>query len=236
MIARSLLAGPLAAALACAALAATGALAPANALASQGDVAATSTYLQANYTLMQAAAARIRQAETTLHSLQHKIDGECGGAAANSPENSQSEQLSNEVIGTMVLSAYHLDTAAGRTFVRAVRGLHWSNATLTHAVRMYASQVNKELSMAVPKLCDDVRSWAASGFQTLPADTIPFDNAFLSSWVAPGDLPAGLARYETGSEGPLLKRTVHLEEEVTELEAREVTTWGNIMDELLLLP
>jgi hypothetical protein len=219
-----------------AALVACLALAPASALASQADVATTSAYLQANYAFVQSASARIGQFESKLRSLQHQIGQECPAAAANSPENTDSEQLSNEVIGTMVLTASRVDVAAAHVFVRAVRGLRWSSAALTRTIRGYASQVSRFAALAVPKLCSDIRSWTASAFQSLPASTIPFDQAFLSSWVAPGDLPSGLASYETGAERPLLARTAHLENEVTELEAREVSTWGNIMNELNLLP
>ena len=71
---------------------------------------------------------------------------------------------------------------------------------------------------------------------TLPGSTGAFDARFMPNWVSVGELPAALARYETPSERPLIRRTEHLEEEVAELEAREVETWGQIMNVLELWP
>ena len=159
-------------------------LAPAAAVA--GNASATRTYLNANYALVHAAHTRIHQVESTLRGLLAKVRGECPLAAAGSPEESQSEQLSNEVIGTMVLTAIRLDLPAGRAYVQAVRSLRWSSSSLTRSVHAYADKVARMITLPVPKLCQDVRSWAASGFKALPAATAPFDAAFLASWVSPG--------------------------------------------------
>ena len=185
---------------------------------------------------MHAAYTRIHQVESTLRGLLAKVRGECPLAAAGSPEETQSEQLSNEVIGTMVLTAIRLDLAAGRAYVQAVRSLRWSNSSLTRSVHAYAEKVAKMISLPVPKLCQDVRSWAGSGFKVLPAATGPFDTAFLGSWVSPGFLPAALKPDEGAAARPLVRATEKQESDIVELEAREVETWGKIMDSLELLP
>ncbi len=208
--------------------------APASAAA--GNASATRTYLNANYALVHAAQTRIHQVESTLQGLLAKVRAECPLAAAGSPEESQSEQLSDEVIGTMVLTAIRVDLAAGRAYVRAVGSLRWSNSSLTRSVHSYAQKVAKMISLPVPALCQDVRSWAAGGFKALPAATEPFDAAFLASWVSPGFLPSGLRPYEGGSLRSLVRRTEKQESDIVELEAREVETWGKIMDSMELLP
>ena len=218
-------------ALVCAALA----LAP-SALASSRDAATTSSYIHANYTLVHAAHSRIKQVESTLRGLVAKIHSECPLAAAGSPQETQSEQLSNEVIGTMVLTAIHLDIPAGKAFVSAVRRLSWSNGSLTRSVRAYASKVSRMIALPIPKICSDVQSWAHSGFKTLPSFTEPFDRAFLGSWVSPGFLPAGLSRFESSSVHGLVHTTEHMESDIVELEAREVETYAKIMDTMQLLP
>jgi len=157
-------------------------------------------------------------------------------AAAGSPQDAQSTQLSNEVIGAMVTAVVHLDPLAAREFVSAAGPLTWSNRALTRTVHAYISKVKTLAALAPPKLCSDIESWAASGFRTLPASTIGFAPRFMSAWVAPGELPTALARYETAAEDPLLQRTNHLESEFTELEAREVETWSQIMNALALWP
>jgi hypothetical protein len=81
-----------------------------------------------------------------------------------------------------------------------------------------------------------VQSWAHSGFKTLPSFTEPFDRAFLGSWVSPGFLPAGLSRFESSSVHRLAHTTEHMESDIVELEAREVETYGKIMDTMQLLP
>ena len=208
--------------------------APAPAAAS--NASATRAYLSANYALVHAADTRIDQVESTLRGLLAKVRGECPLAAAGSPEEAQSEQLSNEVIGTMVLTAIRLDLPAGRAYVQAVRSLRWSSSSLTRSVQSYAQKVAKMITLPVPRLCQDVRSWAASGFKVLPAATEPFDAVFLASWVSPGFLPPALRPYEGASVRSLVRSTEKQESDIVELEAREVETWGKIMDSLELLP
>jgi hypothetical protein len=207
-----------------------------SAVASSRDVATTRAYLRANSALVRAAHTRIGRIESTLRGLLAQVRRECPLAAAGSPEETQSEQLSNEVIGTIVLTAVRLDIPAGRAYVAAVRGLSWSNASLTRSVRAYASKVSRLIALPVPKLCSDVRSWAHSSFNTLPSATEPFDQAFLGSWVSPGFLPAGLHSSETSEERGLVHATEHEESDLVELEAREVETYGKIMDAMELLP
>jgi hypothetical protein len=212
------------------------ALAPATSLAGQRDAAATEAYIQANYRLVQAAASNIHPIEATLRGLLAQVRGECPMAAAGSPQDAQSTQLSNEVIGAMVLTAGRLILPAARRFVSAAGRLTWSNPGLTRTVHAYVSKVRTLVALTPPNLCSDVESWAASSFHTLPATTVAFAPRFSSAWVAPGELPAALAQYETAAERPLLQRTNHLESEFTELEAREVETWGQIMNAVELWP
>lgn len=214
------------------------ALGPADALAGQGDIATTRTYIQANYRLVQLTASKIGPIEATLRDVRSQVLRECPRAAAGSPQDTDSEQLSNEVIGAMVTAAVHLvEAPASRAYVRTAGRLDWSNRALTSAVHAYANKALGLVALAPPKLCSDVESWAASGFRTLPASTAVFAPRFMSVWIAPGELPTSLAQYETAAERPLLRRTQQLEEKFTEMEARAgVETWGEIMDGLALLP
>jgi hypothetical protein len=211
------------------------ALAPCALASSSREVAATSSYLHANYALVHAAYSRIKQIESRLRGLLAQIRRECPHAAAGSPETEQSVQLGNEVIGTLALTAIHLDIPAGEAFVGVVRGLSWGSASLTRAVRGYAAKVSRMISLPIPNLCGDVQIWARSGFTALPSFTEPFDTAFLGSWVSPGFLPAGLRRYEPASVHRVVRSTEREEGAIVELEAREVVTWGKIIDAIGLL-
>lgn len=214
------------------------ALGPADALAGQGNIATTNAYIQANYRLVQLTASKIRPIEATLRGVRSQILRECPMAAAGSPQDTDSEQLSNEVIGAMVTASVHLvEARPSREYVRTAGRLTWSNRALTRAVHAYANKALGLAALAPPKLCADVKSWAAGGFRTLPASTAVFAPRFMSLWIAPGELPPSLAQYETAAERPLLRRTRQLEEKFTEMEAHiGVETWGEIMDGLRLLP
>jgi hypothetical protein len=204
--------------------------------ASPRDVAATSAYLQADYRLVRAGVSKIPKVEAALRGVLARVRRECPRAAAGSPQDPQSTELSNELIGALVTAVVHLDLPAGRAFVRAVSPLRWSNARLTAQVQTYARNVRTLVGLAEPHLCADVRAWAASGFRTLPATTTVFAPRFMDAWVALGELPAGLAASTTGAERGLVARIKRMEARFTDLEAREVATWGAAMSALELWP
>jgi hypothetical protein len=208
---------------------------PATAQASS-DAASTAAYLQANYALDSYAASHIRAAEATLSGVLRGIRRECPQAAAESPENTDSEQLSNEVIGAMVTTVVQHNLPVASRFIKAVAPLRWSSAKLTHAIHSYVANVKVLETLTVPHVCADVKSWVASDYRTLPASTVSFDARFMPAWVAPGDLPGSLTAYETPAERALARRSAQLEQQWTEFEAREVETWGQIMDEMVLQP
>jgi hypothetical protein len=212
------------------------ALSPARAGASSADVASTKTYIQANYALVQAARSHLTAAEHAPRRVLAQVRRECPMAAAESPQNADSTQMSNEVIGAMVLTAYHLDRPAGKGFVRAVSRLHLGDRRLANAVRGYANQLGTLLKLPVPNLCADVRAWVASAYETLPASTASFDRRFMPAWVAIGLLPGRLSAYERPEEQGVLARTRAIEVQITDAEARAVETWGEIMNELGLSP
>jgi hypothetical protein len=211
--------------------------APASSLATSSDAAATQKYIQANYALVQAGSSKLGAARAALRSTQRGIEGECPRAAAESPQNADSTQLSNEVIGAMVTNAYHTDVPAGNRFIRATQGLRWSSRSLTTAVQSYVHSIKVLNALAPPNVCADVRAWVASGYQTLPTTTVRFDQQFMPNWVAIGLLPGGLSAFEQSSQRGIVRRSNALEEQLTEFEAGDgVETWGNIMNALVLNP
>jgi hypothetical protein len=209
---------------------------PSVAAADAGDAASTQAYLQANYTFVRYFTSHIPAARAEISSVLAGVRRDCPSAAAGSPEEVDSEQLSNEVIGTMVTTVIQHNLPPIRTAIRAVAHLHWSNGALTRAIQAYAAKGKVLSSLAVPHLCADVKAWVASDFQTLPASTASFAPRFMSVWVAPGFLPAALSPYENAEERALAHRTAKLEQQWTEFEAFEVETWGNIMNALVLQP
>jgi hypothetical protein len=219
-----------------------GALSPAAAApvagsARSGDAAATRAFVEANYALARAVVADLPSGRAALTSLVHQIAGSCPQAAAGSPEDGDSERLSDEVIGALSVAVFHLDAPIVARFARAVAPLRWSNRRLTRMVGTYAAKLRGMATLAMPDLCGDVKAWTASGFHTLTASTASFDRRFLAVRIETEEVsPALLKRYERPGEAAVMRRTGRLEGQLVEAEAQAVHDWSRILDDLGLNP
>jgi hypothetical protein len=212
------------------------ALGTAPATAAASDIASTRAYVQANYTLVREASSRIPRARAAIAGVLHRVTSECPHIAAGSPQDPESTQMSNEVIGAMVTSAYHLDLPALAAFIHVAERSRWSNRGLTSTVHAYAAKLRVLSALPEPNLCADARAWIAGGYHTLPASTVAFAPRFMEAWVALGELPPQLRPYERGEQRGMLSRSNLLEEQLTEFEAASVDRWGEIMNEIGLNP
>jgi hypothetical protein len=195
-----------------------------------GDVAATRVYVQANYALVRAARANLETGRRSLSDLLKQTSSGCPGVAEGSPENGQSDALGEEVIGTMVLLVYHSDAHAIAVFAHTVGGLHWSSRTLTRAVHSYAAKFQRLLALAPADICGDVKSWVASGYQTLPPSTVEFNKVYYANSIEAEEVPLRLlAPYEGSAQVSLLRRTKRLEAPLANAEALAVETWSEII-------
>lgn len=159
-----------------------------------------------------------------------QVRGECPNVAFESPQNHDSKELTNEVIGVMVLNVYHLDMPAARRFMRVSARLRWSDARLTRAVRRYLGKLATLARISIPSVCADVRSWVTSSFQTLAPATTLFDAEFFAVWVGVGELPSALGHFERPDERATIRRIDAIKSELADLEARAVVWWGKITD------
>jgi hypothetical protein len=200
------------------------------------DASATAAYLRANYALVAAGHAHVGASIAGYKGVLSKVRSACPRAGQNSPQNPMSTELSNEVVGAMVLGAGKPDRPAIATYLRAVKGLHWSSGSVTRAVSSYASMLGKLYALPAPDLCGDVRAWAATGYKTLPASTLSFDKIFYPNWVALGLIPPGIARLENTQDRSFAKGAARFEYQLTNVEAAAVETWGAVMDALELWP
>jgi hypothetical protein len=217
-------------------VAASLALAPAAAQATAGNAAATHAYLQANYALVRVARAHLAASEAEPLRVLAQVRQECPQAGAGSPQNTESTQVSDEIIGAIVIAAAQPDVQAIETFIHAVSGLHWSSGAATSAVRAYAGDLKTVLGLGTPNLCADVKAWAAGGYRTLPASIAGFSSKFMPAWVALGYLPKQLAAFESAADRALARRCEPLEELLTEGETRAVAHYGDIMNALEISP
>jgi hypothetical protein len=212
------------------------AVACAPAAAQASDASATQAYLQADYRLVQRAATHLSVAASALDGLRARVQRECAHVAGPGPQDEQSTELSNELVGAMITVAIHSDLGSIREFVHAVAPLHWSSHSLTAQVHGYVSQMRTMAGLSEPNVCADVRAWAASGFHTLPATTLSFSPRFMACWVALGMLPGGLSRNESGSGRALARRDEGFENRISEFEVHRVAEYGQIMDAMELSP
>jgi hypothetical protein len=213
------------------------AIAPSTALAKPGDVTATQAYIQANYTLLREANTKLTQGEAALTHLLHQLRGQCPKVVAESPQDHNSEQLSDEVIGAMTIAAFHPVGKSILAFDRTVQALHWSDPRLTRKVKAYATKLTTLSKLAMPDLCADLKAWATSGFQTLSAGTLRFDRLYGAVEVGIGEVATRqLVPFELPAEKATLRRVDQIEARLLDAEARAVETWSQILDALGLNP
>lgn len=211
-----------------------GCVVPASAAASNSS--ATQAYVNANYALVRVAHGHLATAEAAPKTILQRVTRECPQAARNSPQNVLSEHLSNEVIGVMVLEAAKPDAAALHRFLRTVTPLRWASSSLNHTMHAYITSLTKLSKLSVPNICQDIAAWVATHYETLPATTVSFDNAFVPNWVAFGYLPRVIARFESAGARSIAKRSEKLEGDLIDAESRAVYDWADILDELILNP
>jgi hypothetical protein len=212
------------------------AVAPTAAQAASGNAAATQAYLQANYALVRVARAHLATSEAEPLRVLAQVRRECPLAGAGSPQNPESTEVSNEIIGAMVIAAAQPDVQAIDAFMRSVSGLRWSSRGLTSAVHTYAGDLKTVLGLGTPNLCADVKAWATDGYRALPTSIVAFSGKFMPAWVALGYLPKQLGAFESSADRAVARRCEPLEELLTEGEARAVAHYGEIMDTLDISP
>jgi hypothetical protein len=213
------------------------ATAPAAALAGPADIAATQTYIRANYALVRAGGKAIGPSEAAIKNALRGVRNECPRTAAGSPQGEGSNRLGDELQGAMTIAAFQLIAHSIGAFVHAVAHLRWSNPQLTRTVSSYVGKLRTLSSLAVPAVCSDVRSWTATGFVTLPASTTSFDLAFDGVDIALGEVPTELlAPYERPAERSILHSTARLESQLAEAENRAVQQWEQTLAALGVAP
>jgi hypothetical protein len=212
-------------------------LAPPAALAKSSNVAATQALARATNTLVLAARPGIPRGLADVKRYADQVATQCPGAAAGSPQDHDSEQLDNEVVGAMTIVGYRTVAAPIAAFARAVEGLHWSNPRLTHAVKTFATKLKGLSTLASPNLCGDVQSWVASGYMTLPASTTQFNQGYSVVDTEAEEVPLIIklaTPYGSPSDIPVLHRVYRLEAQLAEAEAHAVEYYTHLMNTINL--
>ena len=213
------------------------ALAPAGAAASSHDVSTTTALARATDTLVRAATPDVPRGLHAAENFAKQTAAQCPAAAVGSPQNYQSEQLDNEVIGAMTTVGYRTAAGSIARFASAVKGLQWSNPRLTHAVRRFATRLEGLSRLTPPNLCADIQAWAASGYSTLPATTVAFDRHYFAVDPEAEEVPLIIrlaSPYATPAEMPVLRRVERLEVKLGEAEAAAVESYSHLISTLNL--
>jgi hypothetical protein len=209
-------------------------LAPAGAAAAPRDVSATHAYLGANYAFLRAVHAREGTVAANVAKLNQGFAATCPRVGEGSPQNEESQHMSYEVAGALWATLYRTDANQVQAFLRAVRPLRWTNASITHIERSYATSLRELAALRMPDLCGDVRAWSAGGFKTVPASTLAFDRHVEA--IEGKSIPQPLlARYEQGSDKGLAARAQHLETLLEHNETRiGFDDWDMLLETLAL--
>lgn len=175
-------------------------LAPANAIAASAeDASSTHTALLAAYNTLHSVVDSWPALEASLNRLDRRFAGECPDVGAGSPQNEPEQRLSYEVAGALWATAYRTDAKYADAFIKAVSPLRWSNPKIARSAHKFIRGLREMMALQVPNLCADVRSWTATGYQTIPASTLRFDTHvedidveipsphLVAAYVAPAD-------------------------------------------------
>lgn len=208
----------------------TFALVPVNTLAASGeDASSTHTTLVAASSTLQQVVNTWPTMEASLHKLNLKFASECPHVGAGSPQSESEQKLSYEVAGALWATAYHADAKIAQKFIAVVSPLRWSNPSITRRAHKFITGLREMIALKVPDLCGDVRSWTASGYKTIPASTLQFDQHVEAIEVEVPS-PHILSAYVPAADRSLFAKVEHL---ITRFDELEFTTGQRYWDTLL---
>jgi len=198
--------------------------------ASQRDVSSTHAVLVAANSTLQSVVHTWPAMEASLHKLDRKFASECPDVGAGSPQSEAEQNLSYEVAGALWATAYHADSRFAQAFIKAVSPLRWSNPAIGRTAHKFIKGLREMTSLQVPNLCADVRSWTASGYQTIPASTLRFDRHVEAIEVAVPS-PRIVSTYVQPADRGLFAKVEHL---LTRFEELEFSTgqryWNTLLE------
>ena len=191
--------------------------APAQASARSNGLAATHAYIQAYYRLNRAGVALIGPVQRKVQLLKEQLARECPLLGAGSPENEASQPMAHEVADALWSIDFGASAGPIASFAKAVGHLRWSSGATTRIAATYARNLHELATLPLPPLCEDIRAWKATGFQTMPARTASL--AARVDAIEPRPVPPRLlAPFERGADAGVLARAKALETKISENE------------------
>ena len=211
-------------------------LAPADAAAAPRDTSSTNAYFVAADTELRATIASIHtNVQASIDALNGQYAAECPGAGAGAPVDGRQNPIVLELVGAGWATSFRSDARIIQAFARAVQPLRWSDVRITRDLAGYVSSLKELSELPLPDLCADIRSWSASGFETIPAATVQFDRRLEAIHGEPPPLGL-LVPYERPAQEILAARFARLESTLGALETMTEQNWGDMLLETLSLP
>ena len=155
--------------------------APAVALVSRSDAAATHAYLEAVLAERREMKATGNAQLEAITALAGRISAECPAVLAGAPPHVKGEQVNastreieDEVVTASFNAAEHVVHPVFARFAHNVARLRWSNGKLTRLLRSLAKEASVQSAIPAPDLCADLRYWVASGYTKVSPGTATY--------------------------------------------------------------
>jgi hypothetical protein len=141
-----------------------------DASAHPNDLAATRSYLRAEYKLYGAIDANLVTSRKDLEGFVGQVVAGCPNVLAGVPRSdTHLPNLVGEELSALSAVAERPDGHAELVFERSVSRLHWTNRALRRLIHLQGTE--REPKISAVSLCADYTAWAASGYRTFSDHT-----------------------------------------------------------------
>jgi hypothetical protein len=203
--------------------------------AAASNDAATHTLIKAGYTFGRESEGREPAIRKATLAAKRALLHQCPRAAAGSPQDEQAYKLSYEGAGALWAAGYGADRAPIVKFAKATRGLRWTSARINRDFKRLIGGLQGLSTLARPPLCKDIASWKASGYATLPTETVSFDARVEKLEAKP--VPAKLLAPYAGSNRGMLAQDQRIATKLLNFETQlGAPAWYDLTEGLELNP
>ncbi len=192
---------------------------------------ATATFLRAQLHFVESFRDNLPAAQRAAAALVAKLSGECPQVLAGAPrlapagapskaavtELKQQGEIEAEAYTALLRSWLSVDADGAQTFLAGTRGVRWSDAQLTGAVRAEAAAAARDFLGTPPAVCVDLRAWVASGYSKLTAATTALAKELeLDGESEASAIDRQLEPYETAADRRLARKIARASHAVNE--------------------
>jgi hypothetical protein len=169
------------------------------------DRKVTNEYVAATRMYLLAIDDSMRSIHNAIGNESRVIGSGCPKVAVNAPMNTSRARVDRAIVEALTITAAHAETVIVTHWRTRVGILHWTNPRLTGIVQRSAHAASTETTLKKPSLCESLKLWARSDFQTVPLGLGEFSRKAEAISEAVNLLPNALARYEGGATRKLVR-------------------------------